>query len=426
MDHRALGYSSTVEWLFGLQMFGIKLGLDNIRDLLAELGNPHHRLAAVHVAGTNGKGSTSAFIAAALSEAGLRVGLYTSPHLVDFSERIRIDGEPLAHEDIVALASRLRPVAERMRATFFEVTTAMAFAAFADARVDAAVIETGMGGRLDATNVLTPRVSVITGIDLEHTEYLGNTLAAIAEEKAGIIKSAVPVFTAAVQVDVVDILRRRAAEHGAPFHHIEPEQGAMRLLDIDDMRAPLRLADGSEELRIAFAGAHQVRNAQLATAVVEHLARELGIADAPTAIRAGLQSVRRRTGLAARFERIARVPELVVDVAHNPAGVAALIDTWCAMRDPHRTHLVFGMLRTKDVAAVVDILRTRVWASVTAVASADHDTWRADEIARLWQGDIRQAGDVRGGVRAALERGGSVLVFGSHYIVGAYLAGEST
>lgn len=433
-------YAATVDWLFGLQMFGIKLGLDNIRELLAALGDPHERLAAVHVAGTNGKGSTSAFIAAALGEAGLRVGLYTSPHLVDFSERIRIDGVPLAQNRIVAWAARLRPDAERLRATFFEVTTAMAFAAFADAEVDAAVIETGMGGRLDATNIVMPRASVITGIDLEHTEFLGDTLEAIAGEKAGIIKRGVPVFTAAVQPVVVDLLRRRAEDLGAPFLHVEPETGEVVLRDVDDMRAVLRLGGRVRELRIGFAGAHQVRNAQLAAAVLEHVAPQLGVRDVDGAVTAGLARAHVRTGLRARLERIGTDPELVVDVAHNPAGVAALVETWCAMRESARTHLVFGMLRTKDVRAVVELLRARAWASVTAVACAGHETWSAAEIAGMWGDEVLQGESVAEGVRAACDRAlgrrdavpplaagrrpsTGVLVFGSHYVVGEYLAG---
>ncbi len=203
-------YQETIEYLFGLQKHGIKLGLSNSIRLLELMGAPHRSFRSVHIAGTNGKGSTAAFITGMLQAAGYRVGLYTSPHLVSFTERMRINGVQITEAQVVALAERVRECASRpvpgagpAAPTFFEVTTAMAFTWFAEEQVDLAVIEVGMGGRLDATNVITPLLSVITNIDLEHTEFLGTTLELIAAEKAGIIKQGVPVVTGVVQPEVV-------------------------------------------------------------------------------------------------------------------------------------------------------------------------------------------------------------------------------
>ena len=204
-----MAYRETIAYLFGLQKQGIKFGLSTSRELLARLGDPHRRYRSVHIAGTNGKGSTAAFLARILRAAGFRTGLYTSPHLVDFTERIRVDGVAVSEDRVVELAGRARAAADGLVApdgsgpvtpTFFEVTTAMAFTHFAEAGADIAVIEAGMGGRLDSTNVITPLVSVITNIDLEHTEYLGTTIEAIAAEKAGIIKPGVPVVLSLIHI----------------------------------------------------------------------------------------------------------------------------------------------------------------------------------------------------------------------------------
>src|SRR5512139_3336723 len=212
-------YQETFEYLFGLQKYGIKFGLSNSRRLMGLMGDPHRQFRSIHVAGTNGKGSTSAFLAGMLMAAGYRVGLYTSPHLVNFTERIRINNIPITEGRAVELAERVRrryesePPGkdEQLSPTFFEVTTTMAFTCFAEEGVDVAVVEAGMGGRLDSTNVIVPMVSVVTNIDLEHTEFLGATIELIAGEKAGIIKAGVPVVTGAVQPGAIAVIDQAAA-----------------------------------------------------------------------------------------------------------------------------------------------------------------------------------------------------------------------
>lgn len=208
-----------LSFLYSLQHFGIKMGLENIRALCAELGHPEQRFDSLHIAGTNGKGSTSACLASILRESGYRVGLYTSPHLVRFNERIRINGVMIPDVDLDRWTHQLQPTIESLRATFFEATTAIAFAWFAEQAVDVVVAETGLGGRLDATNVLTPVASLITSIGLDHTEFLGASLESIASEKAGIIKHGIPVFTTVDQPEALEVITNRAQEMQAPLTH---------------------------------------------------------------------------------------------------------------------------------------------------------------------------------------------------------------
>ncbi|MEX0601779.1 MAG: Mur ligase family protein, partial [Bacteroidota bacterium] len=210
-------YPETVRFLYRLQRSGMKFGLAGIHRLLDGLDNPERRFPAVHIAGTNGKGSTASIIASILSAAGYRTGLYTSPHLVDFRERIRINGKPIPKRDVVRLAGMLRPAIRKHKSTFFESVTALAFRYFAEKNVDVAVVETGLGGRLDATNVVNPVLTVITSISREHTEFLGNTLTSIAREKAGIIKPGVPCVVGVLPRKAVVAIRRRCRDQSAPL-----------------------------------------------------------------------------------------------------------------------------------------------------------------------------------------------------------------
>jgi dihydrofolate synthase/folylpolyglutamate synthase len=309
-SHRA--YQETIDYLFGLQKHGIKLGLSNSIRLLEQMGAPQLAFRSVHIAGTNGKGSTAAFITTMLQAAGFRVGLYTSPHLVNFTERMRIDGVQITEAKVVELAQRVRELASRpvpgaapTAPTFFEVTTAMAFAWFAEEQVDLAVIEVGMGGRLDATNVITPLLSIITNIDLEHTEFLGTTLELIAAEKAGIIKQGVPVVTGVVQPEVVTVLEHEAAAKQAPLYRLEkdfaPENvmaGRMQLFDYRGRRNTRRA------LAIGMIGRYQVDNACLAVAAMEVL-QEAGVVVDDAALRRGLAETRWE----GRLERVAERPD---------------------------------------------------------------------------------------------------------------------
>jgi dihydrofolate synthase / folylpolyglutamate synthase len=360
-------YLEATAYLFGLRRFGWRPGLDTTRRLLDLLGNPQASLPCLHIAGTNGKGSTAAMLAAICRTAGLRTGLYTSPHLASFTERIHVNGTPIGEAEIASLTDRLRelcaahfapeptepPAGQLPHPTFFELTTAMALVHFQQQKVDAAVIEVGLGGRLDATNVIHPRVAAITNITLEHEEYLGRTPAAIAGEKAGIIKPGVPVVTGA-SGEALEVIRRAAEKRQAPLTVLnEAYRWTVWHSGLDgqviDLEGP---AGRYEALRIRLAGRHQVENAVLAVALAEQ-ARGRGLALSGQAIRDGLA----QAAWPGRLQLIAGRPRILLDGAHNPAGARAL----AAFVGEHREELrdivlVFGVLKDKDWGAMLDRL----------------------------------------------------------------------
>lgn len=360
-------YAEATEFLFGLRRFGWRPGLATVERLLALVGDPQAGLPCVHVGGSNGKGSTAAMLDAMCRAAGRRTGLYSSPHLLSFTERIRVDGAPIGEAEIVALTERLETIASAHFApetteppdgclphpTFFELTTVMAFLHFRQQAVDAAVIEVGLGGRLDATNVIRPRVAAITNIALEHQEYLGSTPAAIAREKAGIIKTGVPVVTGA-RGEALEVIGETAARLGAPLTVVsESYRWTVRESGFAgqtfDLRGTRRAYEG---LRIPLAGRHQVENAVLAVAVAETL-DEQGIPLDETAIRRGLTEVE----WPGRLQVVREHPRIVLDGAHNPAGTEAL----AAFLTEHRAALgrlvlVFGVLQDKDWETMLGLL----------------------------------------------------------------------
>ena len=353
-----MGYREIIEYLFGLQKHGIKFGLANSHALMELMDGPHRKFRSIHVAGTNGKGSTALFLASMLQASGRRVGLYTSPHLVSFTERVRINGTPISEDRVVELAGRIRersrgvagPDGEPITPTFFEVTTALAFAYFAEEGTDVVVVETGMGGRLDSTNVITPLVSVITNIDREHTEYLGDTIGKIAAEKAGIIKPGIPVVTGAVQPEAVAVLESRAKEQGAPFFLLGRDFGAENVAASVHPAFDFRGTGGElRGMRLAMLGMHQVDNACLALAAVERL-QDAGIEIGEAAVRGGME----RAVWEGRLERVARRPDLYLDGAHNPAAALRLADALRTLKNEYRRLiLVVGILADKDAAGIL-------------------------------------------------------------------------
>ncbi|TKB62592.1 MAG: bifunctional folylpolyglutamate synthase/dihydrofolate synthase [Nitrospira sp.] len=347
-------YSSAVAYLYRLQKHGIKLGLETMTALTARLGMPQNRYRTVHIAGTNGKGSTAATAAAILQAAGYRVGLYTSPHLVDFRERIRVNGEMIPESRVAQLTNQLQALSQpELSPTFFEYTTAMAFQHFADTAVDVAVLEVGLGGRFDATNVVTPMACAITTIALDHQAYLGSTLSSIAFEKAGIIKPGVPVVLGRLDDDAWRTIEQVARERQAPVFrigehfHTEGEE-------------PQQFSYGGvgthyDGLTCVLAGRHQLDNAACALALLEAAAPQ-GIVITSEAARTGLQAV----NWAGRLEVVDRRPTILLDGAHNPAAATALADF---LTDADRLHpsrpviLVLGMMRDKDHRGSVEPLR---------------------------------------------------------------------
>jgi dihydrofolate synthase/folylpolyglutamate synthase len=342
----AESYKDTLAFLYGLEPRGIRLGLDRVAAALALRGDPHRGLVVVHVAGTNGKGSVSAMIERALRAAGHRTGLYTSPHLHRFIERIRIDGEPIAEAEVVRRASALRQQSGLPQLTFFEYATIMAFEAFRDAAVDVVVLEVGLGGRLDATNVVDPAVVAITNVRLEHQQYLGDRLEDIAREKAGVIKPGIPALTTARDPVVLEVIEARAREVSAPL-----EVAGRDFAFAYDASGARRLERGGVsvgELAVGLHGPWAEDNAALAAAALVAL-RETGVVIPDDAIRAGLSEAH----WPGRFERIEGAPPFLIDAAHNPAGCEAFARALASSRPPGKTVLLFGALEDKEHGAML-------------------------------------------------------------------------
>jgi dihydrofolate synthase/folylpolyglutamate synthase len=333
-------YRETLEFLSALNPQGIRLELEAIRSLLKRLKDPQNDIPAVLIAGTNGKGSVAAMTASILSRAGFRTGLYTSPDLIDLRERIRVDGQMIGRTEMAACAAKVRRQI-REEVSYFEFLTAMAFLHFRQSRVDISVLEVGLGGRLDATNVVVPLVSVVTNISLEHRQYLGNTLKEIAREKGGIIKEGGICLTAARQEPVLSTLGAICRERGARLLRVGREIRTTR--HPDGTFSWRGVAERYERLSTSLAGRHQIANAALALAVIEQI-RAKGFGVDRSAVVEGLKEARWE----GRLEILRRSPMLLVDGAHNPAGVATLCR---ALQEdfPHRRLiLVFGVLSDKD------------------------------------------------------------------------------
>lgn len=345
-------YPETLDYLFSLHRFGIKLGLEAITDILARLENPQRRYPTIHVAGTNGKGSSSAMLASILQATGYRVGLYTSPHLIDFRERIRVQGTDISEESACALIEQIRRIANPLTTlTFFEFTTALAFLHFRNQHVDIAVVEVGMGGQFDATNVLSPIGALITGISFDHEAYLGDSLQMIAREKAGIITQKAPVVLGPMPEDILQIFEAQARKWLAPCFRMGQEFSLLETSATTfTYQGPRWTIPG---LQTNLLGRHQMVNATNALAVLE-TAVDGTYPISPSAIRTGLQDVRWR----GRLEIVHRNPLLIVDGAHNLAGAQVLFDfLYSQIHDGagRKLILVVGMMRDKNLQGFLRI-----------------------------------------------------------------------
>jgi len=429
-------YAEATAFLFGLRRFGWRPGLETIRRLLDLVGNPQLRLPAVHVGGTNGKGSTAAMLASILRAAGYRTGLYTSPHLASFTERIRVDGAPIGEEEVARLAAELSaacagrffesppppPPGQLPHPTFFELTTAMAFLHFVRQGTEVAVVEVGLGGRLDATNVIRPRAALLTNVGFDHREYLGETIEEIAQEKAGIVKPGVPVLTTADGA-ALEVIRRAAAERGSPLA-VVAELYRWRLRDADisgsvfDLEGPGGRYPG---LRIPLPGRHQVGNAVLAVAAAECLATQ-GFRVQADALREGLQAVR----WPGRLQVLPGAPRIILDGAHNPPGAQALGEFLADRRSElGRLVLVFGVLRDKDWRTMLSQLLPAADALVLTRPPSDRqedpDAVRAALSVALPVSVAPEVADAIAAARSLAGPAGTVLVTGSLYTVSAAL-----
>ena len=364
-------YQETCEYLYNqLPMFeqqgasGYKEGLENSVKLDEHFGHPHRKYRTIHIAGTNGKGSCAHTISAILQMCGYKVGLYTSPHLVDFSERIRINGNPIPEEYVINFVQDEKTFFEPLKPTFFELVTAMAFKYFADKAVDIAVIETGMGGRLDCTNIITPTLSIITNIGLDHTQFLGTTLEQIAMEKAGIIKPKIPVVIGEATEETRQIFDVMAAEVGAPITYAEDQHEVIDSTSTTDGMLYHTVHDGMLEGELS--GIYQKKNTNTILCAIRRL-EEIGLMyplntmpDEPCKnreVREGFKHVCDLTGLKGRWQKVKDHPLTICDTGHNVPGWTYLSEQLKVVHCRHR-HIVFGMVDDKDVQGVMALLPT--------------------------------------------------------------------
>ena len=440
-------YQQTIDYLYTSQpvfhMVGAaayKPGLDNTYRLMAHLGNPHEQLRAVHVAGTNGKGSTSHLMAAALQAQGYRVGLFTSPHLVDFRERIRISGEMIPQEMVVQFVAENRAFLDELRPSFFETTMALAFWYFAQQQVDIAVVEVGLGGRLDSTNILTPLVSVITNIGIDHTEFLGDTLVQIAGEKAGIMKLHVPCVIGETQRDTQDIFLARARECEILGAGLETTDCRLWFAD---QCGYMRKRRQKEVPMCQLQGVYQDKNQQTAYVALQVMRNYCGVELSKEAIAKGFADVCGLTGLRGRWEVLSQSPLTICDTGHNGHGVRyvaeqlrSLLTTLHHATPCHTTlhnatptlHIILGMVNDKDIDTVLGLLPEEAVYYFTQPASAR--ALPAEQLHKKWQSlypDHRGNSSfalVREALEAAQEAATAddiIFIGGSNYVVGEVL-----
>lgn len=365
MSDIEIAYNHALDYIYSFVDYSLKhsselakadFNLDRMRELMLDLGNPQDKYPIIHVAGTKGKGSVSALCASALKAAGYRVGLYTSPHLLDYCERIQINGQPVPHEAFVKLVERIRPaVAKIPKLTTFEITTALGFLYFAQEKVDAAVLEVGLGGRLDATNVVTPEVSVITSLSYDHMAVLGNTLAQIAAEKAGIIKWGVPVVSAPQKEEALQVLSRIAKERNSQFTLIGRDvlfKSLSHSLDGQSLELVDNLRSLSLDLNLPLLGIHQIENAAIAYAALR--ISSLNISD--KSVQRGFAEVR----WPARFEVIRRKPPVIFDSAHNQDSFARLRQALDDYFPNIPVYLIFGASEDKNIPGMFLEIKSKV------------------------------------------------------------------
>jgi len=354
-------YTQTIEWLFTrlpvysrIGAAAYKADLVNILALSEILGHPETKFRSVHIAGTNGKGSTSHMLAAILQKAGYKTGLYTSPHLHDFRERIRINGHMIPEKNVVDFTQRMREAADRIEPSFFEITVAMAFDWFAEEKVDIAIVETGLGGRLDSTNIILPELSVITNISMDHMDLLGDTLEKIAFEKAGIIKPGIPVVVGEEQPETLHIFEKQSAEKKSPLHIASRRYfpGEWRM-DNGFLFVQLTAShdNSKRNYRLDLTGDYQLKNIVTVSEAVSVL-REKGWSIPEPAVQQGLHQVKSLTGLHGRWETIHENPKVIIDVGHNEAGMKA-IARQLEQTSREELHIIIGMVRDKQIENIL-------------------------------------------------------------------------
>jgi len=411
-------YESCLDTMYALGRFGIVLGLSTMERILEKLGNPHKDFISIHVAGTNGKGSVASTLSHILHQSGYKTGLYTSPHLVSFNERIMIDSEEVSNEDVIESyrAVETANTGERS-ATFFEISTAMAFYLFRKHKVEYAVIETGMGGRLDATNIISPALSIITNISLEHKSYLGSTLSDIAYEKAGIIKAGAPVITAVDQDKVISVIKKTAQEKSAPLY-VYRQDFKVRRKKQEGCFTYYGINNTWQDMRVELKGKHQVDNGALALAACEIL-KDVADKISERTIRLGLKA----TLWPGRLEVVSQNPLTMVDGAHNLMSIHKLSDYLEESHPDKKITLVTGVLDDKSYSAMFK----RLLPLCSSVILTQAKTERAIEPEKLFQvakdlcNDVTIINDIPEAIRHAESKTSAddmICISGSLYVVG--------
>ncbi|MFV0471765.1 MAG: bifunctional folylpolyglutamate synthase/dihydrofolate synthase [Paludibacteraceae bacterium] len=421
-----MNYSQAIEYLYGsLPVFhhigadAYKPGLENSIRLMDYFDNPQNVYRTIHIAGTNGKGSVSHFLSAILQSAGYKTGLYTSPHLVDFRERIRINGEMISENYVTEFVESNKDVFDNIKPSFFETTMAMAFKYFADNEVDIAVIETGLGGRLDSTNIILPELSIITNIGFDHTQFLGNTLEQIAQEKAGIIKTNVPAIIGESTETTKSIFIKKA-NSGILFAEDEFD------IELVEYQDDIMIVNATSygKLKVGLYGEYQLKNiATVLTAVKELVSH--GIAIFEEDIKLGLKNVVSLTGIQGRWQILQKQPTIVVDTGHNIEGIRWVVNQ---LKKQHfdKLHIVFGMVSDKDVSSVLKLLppiATYYFVQANIPRAMDANVLR--EKANMFFLSGNAYSTVWEGVTAARQNAKTtdfIFIGGSNFVVGEVLA----
>lgn len=364
-----MDYDSALSYLYNLRRSGIRLRLSHTEELLHKMGDPHRKFKSVLVGGTNGKGSVCAFIYSTLLDAGARAGLYTSPHLTEFTERIKVGGADISQEDLAGLVEKAIPIVNELKSnpkfgepSFFEVVTACAFAYFAEQKVDVAVVEVGLGGRLDATNVLEPEVSVITNVSLDHTEILGDSVEDIAREKAGIIKKTVPVVTAEQERKALNVIKETCKKKNSPLYVIRENIKITKkdkTIDVEAIRS-------HKNIKVKLHGSHQLDNAAVAVTALDILDSR-GIRISHENIRTGLSEAT----WPGRFELLPGKPKIILDCAHNPEGAKTLAET-LKQRQNNKAVFLLGVSDYKDIDGIIRELAPVMKAAVASRSQHPH------------------------------------------------------
>tara|TARA_Y100000591_G_scaffold331743_1_gene366621 strand:+ start:2238 stop:3479 length:1242 start_codon:yes stop_codon:yes gene_type:complete len=394
--------------LFALQRLGIKVGLEHTEELLNAIGNPHTNLNCIHIAGTNGKGSTCAIINRILIESGLTVGLYTSPHLVNFNERIQVNNQEISDYDIAQFINENRNYIKKINTTFFETTTAMAFDYFHKKSVDIAIIETGLGGRLDSTNVISPTVCGITSISLDHSDILGNTIEKISQEKAGIIKKNIPVYIFEQNESIIDIIKTKSAKENAPLSIIKNNVIDISITNVSG--SVFKYKDFN--IKLPLIGSHQIQNCVLAVDIAEFVLKRLNTKLINRAIS--------KLSWAGRMEKLSE-ENIYYDVAHNYDGIKALINTVEKIHPDSKIVGLFCIKAEKNIKIICELIK-KYFTKIIICQDKEKYLLSVKDLSQIFKKEkinFSEAKSVKAGIKTLTNEnmGDYVrLIFGSHYI----------